>query len=183
EADTGKANVPPFHLCCAFSPNGDHFALAWAPWDGRSTTSYVTLFTWPEGKACQRLGGFKVQPEELTFTPDGTELLVADEENGIQVFDLASGKARWKIHKPSEQEGVLGWRLACALDGNLLACARMGRLQLWDYPRRQLLVEHELPAEVDCFRAAFTRDGQRLVLGLDRRVHIYRVSDLLTSKK
>ena len=81
------------------------------------------LFDLRTGKLLWEMQG---QPyiDDITFSPDGS-LLVSTNEDGIEFWDMASGKLLRAI------EGSF-YRLAFSLDGRLLAVSLPdGRIQYW----------------------------------------------------
>jgi WD40 repeat protein len=99
----------------------------------------------------------------LAFAPDGRTLIAGDNEGGLSVWDLPSGRLRTTISRASETGGV--WAVAFSPDGQTLATGGDdGLVRLWDpvlFLERATLPGHR--AKVHAL--AFSPTGKALASG------------------
>jgi YD repeat-containing protein len=142
-------------LALAFAPGGKRLATAGPgslvrTWDDRGTLLATT-----SASAAARA---------LTYTPDGTRLLVLDADSCISVRhpDTLAQLSSWSVHGPANS-------IACAPDCRTVAVAcgswlaETGWVERWSIPERRKLAYYEMSAPVGATR--FSPDGRTLVIG------------------
>ena len=70
----------------------------------------------------------------LAFSPDGTTLVSGTDQGGIQMWNVATGKALAVFAKPTEQDNLMGRisALSFSPDGALLAAGSYYNIRLWE---------------------------------------------------
>jgi beta-lactamase regulating signal transducer with metallopeptidase domain len=152
---TVKALGPGKPLALAFAPDGKRVATAGPgplvrTWDDRGyllAEAFVPAPAW-----------------SITYTPDGTRLLVLDAAGGISVRrpDTLAPLARWSVGGPANS-------IACAPDSRTVAVAcgswlgEIGWVECWSITEPRKLASYAMCAPVGATR--FTPDGRVLVIG------------------
>jgi beta-lactamase regulating signal transducer with metallopeptidase domain len=142
-------------VALAFAPDGKRVATAGPgplvrTWDYRG---YLLA------KACAPAPAWSV-----TYTPDGTRLLVLDAAGGISVLyaDSLAPFSRWSVQGPANS-------IACAPDGRTVAVAcgswldEVGSVECWSITEPRKLASYPMSAPVGATR--FAPDGGMLIIG------------------
>jgi WD40 repeat protein/DNA-binding XRE family transcriptional regulator len=113
----------------AFSPNGKILATAWATqvifWDAESGEKLYTF----SGQSVGTDIGYNLGVGQISFSPDGTHLAVANMDGESKVWDIAS-KSEFLSLRSEEQPAKA---IAYSSDGNLLANGGdEGVIRVWD---------------------------------------------------
>jgi bla regulator protein blaR1 len=145
---------------------GRPIALAFAPDGKRLATAGpgCLVRTWTDGGCLLVKGSVPAAARALTYTPDGTKLLVLDAVGGISVLhpDTLAPLGAWSVAGPANS-------IACAPDGRTVAVAcgswleETGWVECWSIADRQKLAYFEMGAPVGATR--FAPDGRMLVIG------------------
>lgn len=108
---------------------------------------------------------------DAVLSPDGKRLATAGYDQGIRLWDFASGEL---LHHLSAHNGAI-YDLAFSPDGTVLASASGdGTCKLWLVSTGERLDTLNQP-EGEQYRVDFTPDGQGLVaLGADKRIRLWR---------
>jgi WD40 repeat protein len=150
-----KALGPGRPLALAFAPDGKRLATA-----GPGSL----LRTWDDRGCLLAKASVSAAGRALTYTPDGTRLLVLDAAGGISVRDADSLAPLdgWSVEGPANS-------IACAPDGSTVAVAcgswleETGWVECWSIAERRKLATYGMCAPVGATR--FTPDGRMLVIG------------------
>src|SRR5262249_52942758 len=142
-------------LALAFAPDGKQLATAGPgnlvrTWDDRGSLL---------AKAC-----VPAAARAVTYTPDGTRLLVLDAAGGISVRhpDTLAPLTSWSVEGPANS-------IACAPDSQTVAVAcgswleETGWVDCWSIAERRKLASYEMGAPVGATR--FAPDGGMLIIG------------------
>lgn len=150
----------------AFSPDGNRLAYASTL---SSTVVVLDASTWNVTQTLPH-----TWPADLTFSPDGTLLAVADLDGTVRRWSLPDGQVQEPIRAPDEGEGFSA--LAFAPDGGLVLTFAVQRLFRWtaDEPRLQ-----PIPALLGSVTAVeYSHDGSRYaVASTDGTVTVLRAED------
>lgn len=136
----------------AFAPDGKTLAVA-------GVDNAVSLFA-VSGEPGAVLRAHKTWIAAMIFSIDGKQLVSADQNANVIVWDRASGKP------VEELRGDNGWTyaLAASPDGKLLAWGADGGVQLWDRAGKR--AGAKLPtARSQITTVAFTPDGKHVIAG------------------
>jgi RNA polymerase sigma factor (sigma-70 family) len=151
----------------ALAPGGKLVAAAGDNYATRGDRS-VHLWEWASNKPARKLPAPERGVTALAFAPDGKTLAAgSDDRHGVYLWDVASGRLRWRLSEPDGGNLVRG--LAFTPDGKTLAATAfsykpshfVGGVTLYDLaagePRRRLVSDGESPEGV-----AVSRDGKWL---------------------
>lgn len=134
------------------SPDG---ALLVVGWKGREL-DVVNLAT---GRGIRRLGPLPGIPRHLAFSPDGEQLAVAGQAQGVTIFDLRGARPSSRVLR-----GHTSWvnGVAFSPDGRRLAGAGWDHaVRVWDLATGRL--EHSLFGHTFAVNAVvFSSDGQQI---------------------
>lgn len=152
---TEKALGPGRPLALAFAPDGKRLATA-------GPGSLVR--TWDDQGCLLATASVAAAARAITYTPDGTRVLVLDAAGGISVrhTDTLAPLTSWSIEGPANS-------IACAPDGRTVAVAcgswlnEVGWVECWSITERRKLATYDLCAPVGATR--FAPDGRVLVIG------------------
>jgi hypothetical protein len=145
---------------------GRPLAVAFAP-GGRRVAAVgpgVLVRTWDDRGEPLATARAAHPARALTYTPDGTRLLVLDGAGVVSVRDPETLEqiAHWSVGGPANS-------IACGPDGRTVAVAfgswmaDTGWVECWSVPERRRLARYEAPAPVGATR--FSPDGRVLVIG------------------
>jgi WD40 repeat protein len=148
----------------ALSPDGKILAAKefWRENDGKVSKGNIALWDVATGKILRDLD--ITDPGSMAFAPDGKTLVISTGE-GMQLFDVATGKKRGKLG----DDKVSLFALAFASDGKTLAgCDLQGNVHLWDVVRgvEKACLRHGGPAKARSLALAFAPDGKALAVGV-----------------
>lgn len=148
--------------------------VAYSP-DGRliaSAGSDHTIRIWDSATARARLvlRGHQDEIQTVVFSPDGTRIVSAGSDALIRVWDTATGKPVY--NSPALPGSTRVQDLAFRPDGRRLAAVGTrydesgmplaGAIQVWDLETRKVVFALDSPTGI--YRAAYSRDGRRLVV-------------------
>jgi beta-lactamase regulating signal transducer with metallopeptidase domain len=142
-------------LALAFAPDGKRLATA-------GPGSLVR--TWDDRGRLLAQASVPAAARAITYTPDGSRILVLDAAGGISVRhpDALAPLASWSVAGPANS-------IACAPDGNTVAVAcghwleETGWVECWSIAERRKLATYEASGPVGASR--FTPDGRTLIIG------------------
>ncbi len=146
--------------------------------DGK--THIFELFDVPGGKRLSRTELTNVAvPQQMSLSPDGTRLAVAEMlaggagfESAITIWSLADGRvvqSRWKPNPGPDIFGTLAWMTF--LDANRLLTLTTGKkLALWNIPGQAVYtVDLKVPGRFDTLMSdPYTKQPQNFALSADR---------------
>lgn len=146
----------------AFSPDGRWLATAWTTqvifWDAASGQKLFTL----AGESVGSSIGYNLGVGQISFSPDGKRLAVANMDGVSKVWDLAS---RSELLSLSSGE-LPAKAIAFSPDGKWLATAGdEGIVKVWDASYGEEILNLTLGGIIHSL--AFSPDGARLVAGSD----------------
>jgi WD40 repeat protein len=170
----------------AFSPDGRRVAVLDA-----NPENPVSVYDARTGKELRRLGGAALAGRSIAFLPDGRSLLTNDGDNGVCLWELATGKPRRVLRvgagarppvednyldllvRRAEREGGKALRpteqVAVSPDARALALVQQNTVSVIDLATGKRLTRLEGPAaEVLC--VAYSPDGKLLVTGGEDRL-------------
>lgn len=147
-----------------FSPDRRHLACIS---EGR-----VQLLEIATGRECRSFPD--KDPRNLAFSPDG-RVLAIDGPKGFSLWELASGKERWRTQAPAEW--ARGIRFSP--DGRWLGRIDDRIVKLYDVCRGQL-VHSFIGHDGTVYRIAFASDGRRLAsAGVDTTVLVWDLARVI----
>ena len=173
---TGEAPLPPGAIGRLGTERLRHggyvMAVAFLP-DGKllsaGTEGLFRVWDPATGTEVRRFGAPGLFPERVAISPDGKVAASSsgDRKNPIQLWDVATGKARpgpvpagWPA-----PPGPIVTSLAFSPDSKILATITRGRvIILWDVATGKAMHQFERSRQVSC-SLAFSPDGQWLVAG------------------
>jgi WD40 repeat protein len=150
----------------AFAPGGLRLAAAQVANPGREVaadTQGHSLWLWETAYAHEK--GLRVESPApvctLAFSEDGTQVAVADCDNGVAIVDAITGRQRTRC----KRQDLAMSSLAFSPDGTILVSGSWGgTIWLWDAAsgeERGVLRAHNKPV----FALAFSPDGRTLATG------------------
>jgi beta-lactamase regulating signal transducer with metallopeptidase domain len=152
---TETALIPGRPLALAFAPGGKRLA---------TVGPGCLVRTWDDQGCLLAKGNLSAAGRALTYTPDGSQLLVLDAAGNISVRhpDTLAQLSSWSVAGPANS-------IACAPDGRTVAVAcgswlaETGWVECWSISERQKLAYYEMSAPVGATR--FSPDGRTLIIG------------------
>jgi WD40 repeat protein len=137
--------------CAALSPKGKLLAVC--------TGGSVWVFDTARGKPVfQRSRQGEVMA--LAFSPDGRSLALVTREHGVSLWEVASGRVRWRRRDLFPHPSAI----AFSPDGTLLAVADWNAVSLWDVPSGKRVGELHEPSG-HLWGVVFSPDGRRIATG------------------
>jgi WD40 repeat protein len=154
--------------CCAFSPDGrylaagsDSMVTVWERSNDWHAYSYKGLsgydeFCYPRGYA-----------ESLSFSPDGSLLVAAFNDEIVYVIDMQERKLSYSFQGRNDIEYT-----AFSPDGNELACGGRGwEVSLWDMKKREWSYSFETRGGL--FAVTYSGDGRFLAASAHRKLYVW----------
>ena len=165
----------------AFSPNSK--LLASAGWDGQALVfdalggqrlatlgvarAAAPVATYDKGKMAK---GRSTNMTSVTFNPDGTELLTANGDHSLRVWDTGTWQQKFALSGHTDEV----WDARYAPNGQyVVSGAWDNTARVWDLKTQKVL--YTIPAHVsDVWGTAFSPDGQLIATcGGDRKVRVW----------
>ncbi len=140
----------------AFSPSGKQ--LATASFDGT-----VRIWDVRDGRELRRIDG---AGNAVTFTPDGSSLVVGRVAHGTVVHGVADGRLKRSLQQSDQVADV-----RFSPDERTMITAGSGFVKLWD--ARSFALKRTFRLLDDPIRAALSADGRTLVGGTDTGLRIW----------
>lgn len=147
---------------------------------GNNNAHVFDLFDVPAGKRLSRTNLMNIRvPQQMTLSPDGTRLAVAELTNqnkkfetAITVWSLPDGKllqSSWKPYADDKESSTLGWMTFLDAD-RLFTVTVLGRMALWDAQGKAIYaIEHKIPGTwVMLTEDPYTKQPQSFSLSADR---------------
>jgi WD40 repeat protein len=156
------------------SISGATSAIAFSP-DGKILAQLGhhpgTLWTIDGGKRLTRLEAKGHGPHFVIFTPDGRDLITADNAKGIQVWDPKTGKPRhgFEVEGPPRHANIFS--LAAAPDSKHIALKLLEHIVVVELASQKVVWRQKMPGHQD-LPVAFSRDSL-LAFGGTQAVHIW----------
>jgi WD40 repeat protein len=134
----------------AFSPDGRRLAFI--------TDKTATVWDLAQGKALFELAGHTNLVYSVAWSPDGSRLATASEDNTAQVWDAVDGQALLTLSGHQKAVTMAAW----SPDGSRLATAsRDGTVIVWEAATGKQIAQMKVDKEV-VWDVAWSRDGNRL---------------------
>jgi len=130
--------------------------------------------TWQETSTFTHVSQ-RIDYNDILFTPDGTQLLLADhmlgDPIGVRIWDLASSQVVWEFRQNSEA----AYQIALSPDGSLLASVHAA-VQIWNLETRDPVQTIRIPGK-EFGAVAFSPDGTLLAFSvLGEGIEIWKVT-------
>ncbi len=161
------------YICnLVFSPDGNTLVVGY-----ERPENVIKLWdtaTWQETSTCTHVSQ-RIDYHDILFTPDGTQLLLADhmpgDPIGVRIWDLASSQIVWEFRQNSEA----AYQIALSPDGSLLASVHEA-LQIWDLETRAPVKTIRVPNR-ELGAVAFSSDGTLIAFSvLGEGVQVWKVT-------
>jgi WD40 repeat protein len=130
----------------------------------------IAIWDAQSGEELERLTLPDVEMEKTTFSPEGELVLVHDGRIRLRAVPFG-------VEKETEIRDV--WRVGFSADGQRAVVHCAGRLEVWDWPKRQLLVTVPLQ-EFQCETFSLSPDCATLAAGNDEGLQFW---DVATARK
>jgi WD40 repeat protein len=131
-------------------------------WNARTGT-LVKQFTEPagDGGVSGGLGAFSPPMRWAVFSPNGRQVLTANNDGTARVWDMRTGRQLRVVSEPTGESINAAW---FSPDGRLLVTASDdGTARIWDAATGRLLHTLRGPGLTPMYNAAFSHNGQRIV--------------------
>jgi hypothetical protein len=137
----------------------------------------VTVWSWPRRERLLefKAGGWKAR--DITCSPDGKKLAVAEGEKGVHLFDATNGKRLGLIRVPDLYKGIAFTPASRHLVVNH---HRQGQLSIWDLTKSRPICKLSLNTGV--FGMQASPDGKFLAASTGRGAFVWRLPPLLQER-
>jgi len=147
-----------------YSPDGKLLAIA-SGTPGRIGQAYLA-----EGDNLRPLHTSPDVVLTVAFSPDGTTIATGGADNAIRLFDVASGKLKFKTEQHADWVMGLGFHPATNL---IVSASRDKTARIINTANGELEATYQGHTE-GVFGAAFSEDGKRAYsAGRDRKIHVW----------